>query len=152
MTGTKNANSSGRHCHLDFIATLDPPAETIVDDTDSAVAYSGSWSHISRAQSYDGTVSHSDTANDYAQYAFNGTGVKLYTQKGPSAGKFDVYIDGVKEITYDSYASSLQYQVLALDKNNLAPGSHTIKLVVTGTKNANSSGRHCHLDYIKYTD
>ncbi|WP_127585560.1 alpha-L-fucosidase [Paenibacillus koleovorans] len=153
VTGNKNPNASNNNCNIDLIEVSTnpplPPASTIVDDTNSAITYSGSWSHVARASSYGGTISHSNTLNDYAEYTFTGKGVKLFTQKGPSAGKFDVYVDGVKVLTYDSYAASGQHQVLAYDNQSLGAGSHTIKVVVTHTKNPNSSNYHAHLDYIQ---
>ncbi len=157
VTGNKNPNATNNNCNLDlFEYSTNPvaaqPAETFIDDTDSSVTYSSGWSHISRTGSYGGTISHSNTTGADAEYTFNGTGVKLYTQKGSSAGKFDVYLDGVYQLTFDSYAASRQDQVLAFDQQGLTSGNHTIKMVVTGAKNPNSSSNHCHLDYIAITN
>ncbi|WP_141336577.1 alpha-L-fucosidase [Paenibacillus sp. tmac-D7] len=155
VTGTKNPNSTGYNSNLDlFEYSVNPPQapaeDTVIDDTSPSISYSGTWNHVSRATSYGGTISYSNTQNDYAEYSFNGTGVTLYTQKGPGGGKFDIYIDGVLQTTFDSYAASQQSKVKAYDKQDLAPGSHTIKLVVKHTKNANSNNYFCHLDYITF--
>lgn len=152
VTGTKNANSSGYNANLDlFEYSVNPPQDppdTVVDDTSPAIAYSGAWSHIARNTSYEGTISYSTALNDYAEYAFTGTGVKFYTQKGPAGGKFDVYLDGVLQTTYDSYAASQQNKVVAYSNQSLAAGSHTIKVLVKHAKNANSSNYNVHVDYI----
>ncbi|MZQ86093.1 hypothetical protein GQF01_28745 [Paenibacillus sp. 5J-6] len=153
-TGTKNPNSSGVNVNLDLFEYLGTPVQTqtdtIVDDTNAAITYSGTWNHISRAASYDGTISYSSTQDAYAEYAFNGTGVKLYTQKGAGGGKFDIYVDGVLQTTFDSYAASQQNKVLAIDKQDLAAGNHIIKVVVKHTKNPNSNNYFAHLDYIAF--
>lgn len=154
VTGTKNPNSSGYNVNLDLfeysVNPPDAPADTVVDNTSSSIVYNGTWNHISRASSYGGTISYSNTKDDYAEYSFNGTGVKLFTQKGPGGGKFDIYIDGVLQTTFDSYAASQQSKVKALDLQNLAPGDHTVKIVVTHTKNTNSNNYNVHLDYISF--
>ncbi len=156
VTGTKNPNASGKNVHVDgieFSGNQTPaPTYTQVDDTSGLIGYNGTWSHIARAQSFDGTISYSHAANAYAEYTFNGTGIKLYTQKGPGAGIFDIYLDGVLADTYDSYSSTGMHQQLAYDQQGLSSGSHTIKIVVTGTKNPNASNDYVHFDYLKVTN
>lgn len=153
VTHTKNANSSNYNVHVDYIKALESaPTVVEIDNTDANIDYAGDWNSIERAQSHDGTISYSNTTNDYAEYTFNGTGVQFYTQKGPSAGKIGIYLDDVLQATYDAYASSGQHQVLAYDAQNLTAGSHTIKIVVTGTKNANANNDFVHLDYLKITN
>ena len=130
----------------------DPTRFGTVDDAQlSDVTYTGSWSHISRAESYKCTISYSSAAATSAQIAFSGTGVKLYSQQGVGSGIYDIFIDGIKVGTFDGYAASQQNQVLALDRQNLASGQHTIRIVNTGTKNPAATGTNMHLDYIAYT-
>lgn len=153
-TGTKNASASGYNVHLDKIVVSNPepaPTPTVVDDTDSELVYSSNWNHISRAESYDGTLSYSTTTNASVAYTFDGTGVKLYTQTGPGGGKMAIYVDDVLQTTFDSYASPAHHQALAFDIQNLPQGTHTIKMVVTGTKNPNATNVVCHLDYLEIT-
>ncbi len=153
-SGTKNASASGYNVHLDKIVVSNPepaPTPTIVEDTDSELVYSGNWNHISRAESHGGTLSYSTAANASVTYAFDGTGVKLYTQTGPGGGKMDIYVDDVLQTTFDSYSSPAQHQALAFDIRNLPQGTHTIKMVVTGTKNPNATNVVCHLDYLEIT-
>ncbi len=72
--------------------------------------------------------------------------MKLETKKGPSAGIFEIYLDGAKVSTFDSYSPSATYQVVAYQNTALALGSHSIRMVNTGTKNVSSSGTYVHLD------
>jgi hypothetical protein len=65
----------------------------------------------------------------------------------PNMGKVDVYIDGVlAQADIDAYAPSTTKQVVLYQNANLAYGSHTIKVVCKGTKNASSSDTTCALD------
>jgi hypothetical protein len=73
----------------------------------------------------------------------------LAIKKHAWAGNADIYIDGVLDATIDCYASGFQYQQLVYTKSGLAPGSHTIKIVVKGTKNANSQNYYLNVDYIE---
>ncbi|WP_135554690.1 alpha-L-fucosidase [Paenibacillus cymbidii] len=155
VTGAKNPNAANNYVNLDLFeyAKQRPPItpiDTSVDDTNAGIVYTGAWSHISRSSSYEGTISYSNTLNAQAEYTFTGTGVKLYTQKGPGGGKFDIFVDGVLQTTYDSYAASQKNQQLAFDLQNMASGTHTIKIVVTHTKNANANNYNVHLDYLTY--
>ena len=62
-------------------------------------------------------------------------------------GNVDVYIDGVlAQADIDAYAPSTTKQVVLYQNSNLLNGSHTIKVVCKGTKNASSSNTICALD------
>ncbi|WP_235549798.1 RICIN domain-containing protein, partial [Paenibacillus sp. Soil766] len=62
-------------------------------------------------------------------------------------GKVDVYIDGVlAQADIDAYTPSTTKQVVLYQNSNLLNGSHTIKVVCKGTKNASSSNTICALD------
>jgi hypothetical protein len=149
VTGTHNASSTGYFCHIDRIVTSKPTVG-VVDDADTAnISYTGTWEHLSRTGPSDGTISDSSTTNDDVEYTFTGTTVQFYTQKGPSGGIFDIYIDNVLQTSYDSYSASHEYQVLAYENTSLSNGEHTVKIVVTGTKNASSTGYFCHIDYVE---
>jgi alpha-L-fucosidase len=156
VKGTKNPNSNGKKVHIDYIKFLGnptpPPTITQVDDPSGLIGYNGSWTHIARAQSYNDTISYSKATNAYAEYTFNGTSIKMYTQRGPGAGIFNIYLDGVLVATYDSYFASGLHQQLAYNQQGLSSGSHTIKIVVTGTKNSNASNNYVHVDYFQVTD
>ena len=92
----------------------------------------------------------SNQTGAYVEYAFAGTGIRFLTKTGPAAGIFDIYLDGSNVATFDSYAISNTFSDVAYENLYLSDGSHTIKIVATGTKNANSSAYNCCLDYIEY--
>lgn len=118
-----------------------------IDDKDASVTYSPAWSNYNSSSDYSGSESYINSANSYAEYTFNGTGVRYLSMTQPNMGKVDVYIDGVlAQADIDAYAPSTTKQVVLYQNTNLLNGSHTIKVVCKGTKNASSSNTICALD------
>ena len=118
-----------------------------IDDKNASVTYSPTWSNYNSSSDYSGSESYINSANSYAQYTFNGTGVRYLSMTQPNMGKVDVYIDGVlAQADIDAYAPSTTKQVVLYQNSNLLNGSHTIKVVCKGTKNASSSNTICALD------
>ncbi len=58
-----------------------------------------------------------------------------------------VYLDGVKVSTINLYSVSLQPRRVVFAKGGLSPsGTHTVKVYVTGTKQAASTGTKVDID------
>ncbi|OCT10764.1 hypothetical protein A8709_23310 [Paenibacillus pectinilyticus] len=152
--GTKNPASSGTYAAVDAFEYVIPVTTTVkVDDQDSSVTYSGAWSTYSGAADYLGTEKYSGAAGAYAQFTFTGTSVKFISMTQPNMGIVDVYIDGVLDQgNIDLYASTVTKQVVAYTKTGLTNASHTIKVVVKGTKNPASSGTYGAVDAFEYTN
>lgn len=126
-------------------------SNTIANDTDSGIAYSGSWTYSAYAGYYNSDYRVSNTLNDYAQFTFTGTSISWIGPKGINEGKADVYMDGVLDASaIDLYASSEQLQQVLYSKTGLSPGSHTIKLVVRSDKNPSSTGYYVLVDAFQY--
>ncbi|GGD72523.1 discoidin domain-containing protein [Paenibacillus nasutitermitis] len=126
-------------------------SNTIANDTDPGITYSGSWSSSAYDGYYNSDYHASNTANDYAQYTFTGTSISWVGPRGINEGKADVYIDGVLDTSaIDLYASSGQLQQVLYTKTGLSPGSHTIKVVVRSDKNPSSSGYYVLVDAFQY--
>jgi len=104
------------------------------------VEYSGSWSSGSQAGAYLGDNSWSGSTNASYQVRFNGTRADLYGAKAPNHGIAAVSIDGGAETLVDLYAATRTDNVRVYTSPTLLHGDHTIKVRVTGTKNAASTG------------
>ncbi|MBP3965575.1 fibronectin type III domain-containing protein [Paenibacillus sp. DLE-14] len=149
VKGTKNAGSSGYVVTADRVAVI---SETVVttDDRDSAITYSGSWTLDNWTGDYADTEKYSKTTNDYAQFTFTGNKIQVIGYKQHNLGKVGIYIDGALDSTVDLYTSGTgPQQTVLYEKSGLSSGAHTIKLVVTGTKNAASSDYYVVLDAFK---
>jgi alpha-L-rhamnosidase len=114
-----------------------------LDNTDAAITFTAGWTNISSnlgSNWYDGTARSCNTANEYFQYTnSNCTQLKYYATKSTDEGQADVYIDNVFKQTVDLYASARTASTLLYDSGTLPQGSHTLKVVVKGTKNAAST-------------
>jgi O-glycosyl hydrolase len=102
--------------------------------------YTGTWSYGSQSGAYQGDNHWSSVTNNAYQVAFTGTKVQIYSAKANNHGIFAVSIDGGAETNVDLYAATRADQVLVWTSPNLTSGSHTVKVRVTGTKNASSTG------------
>ncbi len=138
------------HIALDFNAKPAPAVSYTYDDTDPALHYVGSWSHVAN-QSYTGgdyknTESFSDVAGDSMSVTFTGTAVQWIGSQAGNHGFADVYLDGVKQATVD--CSGNADQVVLFQKSGLTSGSHTLEIVVDGSHSAGSSGNFVSIDAI----
>jgi O-glycosyl hydrolase len=108
---------------------------------DNVASYSGSgWSVTRHRTAYEGTSHKSSTRGDRATYTFTGTGVQWLGSVGNIHGRAKVYIDGVLQTTWDSYAPAYRTQKVKYSIAGLAPGQHTIDIEVLRTRNPRSSG------------
>ncbi len=135
----------------------DGGTSTIVDDSQTDVLnyrnqgdLTQSWVHDSRAESYNGTISYTKQLDDVVDLTFEGDYVKLFMQKGPGAGKFNISLDGSYVTTLDGYSESHQHQVKVYEKTWSSVGTHTIKVRCNHEKNSSSSDYWVNFDYIEY--
>ena len=91
-------------------------------------------------------------ADNHAEMAFTGTGVEVAVRKGSSGGLVDVVLDGAVVVDdFDTYSSTTAYRQVIYENQNLSSGSHTIRLVATGQKNASATEADAMLDYFAVT-
>ncbi len=69
-------------------------------------------------------------------FRFTGTSLKYYSTKNRNIGIAAFSIDGGAEEEVDLYQSSKQDQALVYEAKSLQPGTHTLKVRVTGKKNS----------------
>ena len=145
VTGQKHANATG---HSIFVDAFD--VESRFEDRHPAITYApaGNWVRENMdyawsgttANSGGGTASYSTTAGATATFTFDGTGVSWISFRSPLAGIADVWLDGALAGRFDLYASSDQVRVPIYTVSGLIPGTHTLRIDVTGEKNPAASG------------
>ncbi len=138
------------HIAIDFNAKPIPEITYTYDDTDPALNYTGTWSHVAN-QSYTGgdyknTESFSNTAGDSMSVTFTGTAVRWIGSQTNNHGLADVYIDGVKQATVDCSGNS--DQAVLFSKTGLSSGTHTLNIVVDGTHSSASTDNYVSIDAI----
>jgi O-glycosyl hydrolase len=135
-----------------------PGAATGVDDAVAGTGtdqfdYTGSgWQHCSGSACgdpqdlYDGTTSWDGRAGDSVSFRFTGVQARLYGVVDTNEGIGDVSVDGGAATEIDFYAHSRAGDALVWQSPLLAPGSHTVTLRVSGTRNPQSSANLIALD------
>jgi hypothetical protein len=117
-------------------------------ESDSAIAYTGTWSTQSFSSAYGGSLKYtSGTKSQQAKFTFFGGEVAWVTQKGIDRGMAEVYLDGVKVSTVDLYSDPGQSRKVVFAKKDLDPTvEHTLEVRALGTQNSASSGKRVDLD------
>jgi uncharacterized protein YjdB len=114
--------------------------------------YVGSgWVHgVSSSDPYlNQTVSFSNLANSFMTLTFTGSRIEFYAAKASHHGIIAVSIDNGPETNIDLYAATRQNFVMAYNSGDLPAGNHTLKIRVTGSKNAAATGTYAIVDYVK---
>jgi phosphatidylinositol-3-phosphatase len=127
-------------------------ATTTVQQNDPLVTYTGTWFTISNSVFAGGSAVQAMDAGNSATLTFTGTGVKWIGFKDAWSGIAQVFLDGALMGTVDSYSSSQQSQVPVWETSGLASASHTLKIVVTYTRNSASGGYWVWIDSFQITN
>ncbi|TDU83703.1 carbohydrate binding protein with CBMX2 domain [Kribbella voronezhensis] len=102
-----------------------------LNNDDPGIVYTGSWSRSTGRGlgDYQDDVQYTETNGDAFSYSFVGNGVDYVTEKDPSQGEVDIYVDGAFKATVDTHADSRSAQQVVYSISNLPNGSHTIRAV-----------------------
>jgi hypothetical protein len=84
---------------------------------------------------------------------FAGNQARLVGRVGPNGGLADVYVDDFKQLAPVDFHSPvrLERQILYY-RSGLANGSHTLKIVARGSRNALSQGNEVAVQEVQYSD
>jgi len=119
----------------------------------SMTGTSSDWSsYYGQAGAYSTSVHYSNTTGASAEVKFEGTQAQLYGSIASDAGILEYYVDDVYVGTTDAYSATRMERQLLADTGQLEYGDHTLKIVITGTKNVSSGGAYITLDYAKVTE
>ncbi len=103
------------------------------------VIYTPNWIHGSTARAWSaGTATLSEVAGSRETFTFTETSVTWIGFRGPQAGIARVFLDGVFAADVDTYSATEKVQAVIFSAVGLAPGTHTLTIEVTDTKNAAS--------------
>jgi hypothetical protein len=126
------------------------PANTFsrVEQDSSFVVRTGTWhkngsTHALHSQK---TAMLSVETRASASVTFEGTAIEWITTVDPWAGIARLYLDGQFQREVDTYSSSTQYRVRGFAAEGLPPGTHTLRIEVTGRRNPASRGSWVWID------
>ncbi len=122
-------------------------AATTIDQSSSILTYAWRKVGSSKAAGNSYAIEHRKGAK--ASWTFSGRSVSWGTVVGPTFGKANVLIDGVRKATINNYATKIKYGVQRTLKG-LPSGSHTITVQVLGKKGAKAAkGTNIAIDSFK---
>jgi len=107
----------------------------------------GMWETFPCELDYSSQYKMSTSKGHYAKMTFEGNYIRYVARKTLNGGKGEVFIDGTSQGIIDFYGDERQAVVF---EKHLTQGSHTIKIVNTGTKNNLSTGNYIGIDYLYY--
>lgn len=144
--GSRNPSSSAARVVVDAFDVTAPGLRS--QETDAAVAYSGTWTHGNRNRTWsEGTASVSGTAGSRATFTFDGTEVRWVGFRAARTGIANVYLDGLFVAEVDTYAAGAEgYQATAYTLSGLAPGAHTLVIEATGRRNPAATNNYVVVD------
>ena len=108
--------------------------------TDSRLAYAGSWYNATASSASGGSYRYANSFGSTLTVKFNGTGLALISKKSPAYGQAKVTLDGGTPVSVDLYSASTAYKQNVYGTGTLAAGDHTLVIEWGGAKNASSSG------------
>ncbi|MFG2040037.1 hypothetical protein [Dactylosporangium sp. NPDC048998] len=145
-TGQRNPSSTGTNIALDR-ADVTTAAVSTFDGTDGSFAYGPGWGLTTGVPDmFNGTANWSFTTGSTATFTFTGTRVALHAVRDVDQQIMALSVDGGAESTVDNYAPTRNASGVAWTSPVLAAGPHTLRIRVTGTKNAASSGWNVAID------
>jgi hypothetical protein len=131
--------------------SLCPPPPEILVINDNAFTYTGRWLLATGEGKYLGDDHYTDRRNDRYRYTFTGTQVKVFVTTDRHHGRAAVSIDGGAETIVDLYSPTRMHQVPIYTSPTLAPGSHTVTVRCTRTRNPSSTGHYITADRMDIT-
>lgn len=146
-TGSTNPAALGNRMSVDVFAVFGSlaPALTKYEQTETAIAYSGSWTTYSGAGSSVSGAYTEDAAGAMI-VAFTGDRFDWVTLTGPLYGIASVSLDGATPIDIDLYSSSFKGQVGVWSTGRITNGPHVVEIRRTGRKRTAAIGTRMSAD------
>jgi cell wall-associated NlpC family hydrolase len=150
-TGTKSSAATGTNINVDAFdvagalarASTVPPAR--YEQKDAHFTYAGRWTSSSSSTASGGNFLYANSSGSSVTLTFSGSYLAWIAKKSPVYGKAKVTLDGGVPVVIDLYAASALWKQKVWERT-LAPGTHTLKIEWTGTRNAAATGTNISVD------
>ena len=157
VTGTKGKYASDHYVSIDRVrvdsCVDEQKADITVNDgvtgnAENQFEYVGIWHHDNYQveKNYEADEHWTNSEGASVNFRFTGTRIKLFGIKDENEGIAGITIDDGEEVMVDCYSPDRKFQTLLFESDELSPGSHTLKVRFTGTKNENASDTVLSLD------
>lgn len=113
------------------LAYFNATKNTVFNNTDVGITYTGSWSLSSSrgVGDYMNDVQYTTINGDSFEFPFSGSNIEYISEKNTDMGNVDVYIDGVLKQTVSCYNGTRLVQQSIYSMTGLSIGSHVLKVV-----------------------
>jgi hypothetical protein len=112
----------------------------------AAVTYSGTWKRPTLKGASGGYVRYTGVAGRRATVSFSGRSVAFVSTLAPNRGIAAIWLDGSFVENVDLYAPALTTASVVRAYAGLGPGTHTLQVRVTGTRNPSSTANRVDVD------
>jgi hypothetical protein len=112
------------------------------DNTDINLTYNGNWANYNDPNCYNSTSVYAISLTSEVRFNFTGAKLRLigsYNASSYRNASNDLYIDNNKIALFSQIGSSLVFQTLDIDINNLGNGEHFVRIVPQGCNTSNSN-------------
>jgi len=122
-----------------------------IEENNPALSFFGRWYSNASAAHSGGNCALATDAGSRVTINFNGTGISWIAYKDEWSGIARVYLDGALKTTIDTYQSPSQARTVPYSIGGLAPGTHSLMIEATGTRNSSSKGSWVWVDAFDVT-
>ncbi|MDZ4170449.1 MAG: L,D-transpeptidase family protein [Coriobacteriia bacterium] len=117
-----------------------------VEDDDTRIVFSGPWTYRWEQRSSGWSHRSATKAGASVTMRFEGTSISLISPVAPDRGIARIEIDGSEVATVSTFALRAASKEVVWTSGELAPGPHTIKVTLTGTRERGSKGTWFSID------
>lgn len=111
-----------------------------IDNVDSRTVYFGTWLPFNNAVFHNWTSSYSSVTDATITITFTGKQIEWWTEKARNHGIAGLSVDGSPEVTVDIYANTTVNNTQKVWTSQvLTSGQHSLRIRVTGTRNAGAT-------------
>ncbi|MCC7369101.1 MAG: DUF1929 domain-containing protein [Chloroflexi bacterium] len=125
--------------------TPTPAPGVTIDSTSSQIAFAGWWPTQTDSAAIGGSERVGEFGGDAAAVTFTGSSVTVVYHQNTNRGRAQIRIDNVAVAMLDEYGPSLAQKTATY---GVAPGPHTLRIVINRTKQTTSSGYFVGIDAV----
>ncbi len=122
------------------------PSSTRYEQSDSRLAYSGTWKTVSTSYASGGSFRYINLSGGTVTVYFNGTSLAWIAKMSPVYGKARVTVDGGSPAIVDLYSPSVKWKQKVWSTGTLAAGDHVVQIEWTGAKNPAATATNIGVD------
>jgi hypothetical protein len=123
----------------------------LVQQSDSTITYSGTWFLVNNGAMSGGSAVEATDLASSVTIGFSGSGIQWIGYQDQYSGIANVYIDGAKVATIDTYSAVTKAQSVIYNAANLGNGAHSMTIEATGTHDASSTESSVWVDAFNIT-